>query len=233
MGLIVDITTRCNMTCAHCMWSRTAQGEDMTEEVFVATLKMEPVRGRGTLSFGSGEPTIHPLFWRFIELALADGRWGVRVVTNGKKKRTSLRLAELAKEGKLQAHLSLDEWHDPISPEVIEAFKRDPSLPNDKRGYREMVQEDLKNVGRCDFGPDQAPSCRCPVPKVRPDGSVYLCGCEEAKPIGHVLTGWDKGLVKKPSALGCSAYSAGADNKAGQKRFYEGLHQIMVKGRTR
>ena len=231
MGVLVDITTRCNMTCGHCMWSRTQQGEDMTEEVFRAALKMAPVRGYGTFSFGSGEPTVHPQFWKFIEIALEDKRWNVRVVTNGKLTETALRLAELGKQGILEAHLSLDKWHDKIDQSVIDAFKRDPTLKGDKRAYRFCEDSDLKNIGRCDFAKDKRPSCRCPVPKITTNGNVYFCGCEQAIAIGHVLTGWDEGAKKNYKKLNCTRWIEGAD-KTAPSRFFGGVQSALRNGST-
>lgn len=229
MGVLVDITTRCNMTCGHCMWSRTQQGQDMTEEIFRAALAMKPVRGFGTFSLGSGEPTVHPQFFDFLAIAIADTRWRVRVVTNGKLSAIALKVAELAGIGQIEGHLSLDRWHDPIDPAVIAAFKRDASNPSDKRAYRFCDQEDLKNVGRCDFALDKRPSCRCPVPKITVDGSVFFCGCERAISIGHVLTGWDERLAKEPRKLNCDRYALNADSDAPSKLF-DGLRKISRLG---
>lgn len=233
MGVIVDITTRCNMACGHCMWSRDVHtGEDMTLETFKQALSMEPVRGYGTLSLGTGEPTVHPQFWDFVDAALADERWTVRVVTNGKRTKIALKIAEMARSGVLEGHLSLDKWHDPIDPDVVEAFKRDPSLPNDRRAYRHCKDEDLKNAGRCDFGPRRGPTCRCPVPKIIPDGTVFWCGCETALAIGHVSSGWDVNLVSRPRQLGCQSFLPGADRSA-TRDFFGKMRLAVLTGKSR
>jgi MoaA/NifB/PqqE/SkfB family radical SAM enzyme len=203
----------------------------MTMDTFLAVLDMEPVRGHGVLSFGTGEPTVHPQFLEMLQLAMADNRWFVRVVTNGKRKKLCLEVAALAAEGKIEGHLSLDEWHDPIPSEVVEAFKRDVSNPVDKRAYRICRPQDLKNVGRCDFGPDSRPTCRCPVPKVRPDGSVYWCGCENAVRLGDVRT-WDRTMLCDKRKLGCDGFLLGA-NKGATKAFFGRLGRALMTGGDR
>ncbi len=206
----------------------------MTEEVFRAALNVEPLSSiRGVMSFGTGEPTVHTKFWDFLNLALTDGRWKIRVVTNGKRTDWALKVAELGKEGKIQAHLSLDQWHDPIKQEVIEAFKRDPSNTRDRRSYRFCEEKDLKNLGSCDFGTDKRPMCRCPVPKITVDGSIYNCGCETAVKLGHVLSGWDKTLLQDRSKLGCARYLPGSDKGENARVFFSRMGKLIREGTDR
>ena len=124
--MYTHITTKCNMTCAHCCYAATMKGRDMTLKMFKTILK----KWSGTINTGSnyivlggGEPTMHPEFWEFVEYAQRCGYpW---LATNGSNTETALKLCEMAKTGELSCALSIDEWHDPIDPEVVKAFKDD------------------------------------------------------------------------------------------------------------
>ena len=111
--MYIKITTRCNMTCAHCCYSATKDGEDMPIKVFKKILDKwyrEIECGDGYVTLGGGEPTLHPEFWDMVELAWKYGTpW---MVTNGSNKKAALLIADLAKKGYLHGVLSLDKWHD-------------------------------------------------------------------------------------------------------------------------
>lgn len=183
--MYIQITTRCNMSCEHCCYSCTADGEDMSIETFKKALDDEHV------SIGGGEPTVHPQFWEFLGVAIGSCEY-VWLATNGKKTDTALVLAKLAKKGVIGCDLSQDEYHDYIEPKVIQAFtktKRDGvsgfynTLDNDSRNIRDVTGREI-NAGRCDFGTDKG--CVCSDIICKPDGSVYACGCNDAPCFGNV-----------------------------------------------
>jgi len=185
--MYIQITTRCNMHCAHCGMSCTAQGEDMSLQTFRQALEYS----EDTVAIGGGEPTIHPLFWQFLGEAMAccEDVW---LATNGKMTETALALAGLAKRGIIGCDLSQDDYHEPVDPRVVEAFTVDQkraynSTTCDQRGIRNVMGHEVK-AGRCDFGEE---GCICPDLFVKPDGQVYLCGCEDAPCIGSVLDGFN------------------------------------------
>lgn len=186
--MYAQITTRCNMTCDHCGFNCTADGEDMSLDVFRRVVELP-----GSLTIGGGEPTLHPLFWEFMELALSRvGDLGL--ATNGSMTETTLRLAKLARQGAICCALSLDKFHDPIDQRVIEAFKgaaKQNGYPHvaysdDYRIIRD-VSEGLVNSGRCDFG---QPACPCSGPFIKPSGDIHTCGCLDAPSIGCIQTGY-------------------------------------------
>lgn len=195
--MYLQIVTRCNMTCAHCCMAATREGQDMSMHTFYAALK----RVQGNVTIGGGEPTLHRRFWdilmeskSYMEFEYGDG--SVWLATNGKKKRIALALASLAKSGAIACSLSRDSYHDPIDPKVVAAF----TVDRDRRGdndYRDIRNVDgrLINSGRCDFGSDN--SCVCAEMMIKPDGSVYSCGCRDAIYFGNVNAelcipdGWD------------------------------------------
>ncbi len=66
--MYIQITTRCNMSCEHCCYSCTHEGEDMSLETFRNCLGFDEYN-----TLGGGEPTIHPLFWQFLGRICAMG----------------------------------------------------------------------------------------------------------------------------------------------------------------
>lgn len=188
--MYAQITTRCNMTCAHCGFDCTADGEDMSLDVFRQVVDLP-----GKMTIGGGEPTLHPLFWEFLELALSRGSTP-GLATNGSMTDTAIRLAELARQGIICCALSRDKFHDPIDPRVIEAFDGAPqqngyphvAYSDDYRVIRD-VANGLVNSGRCDFG---QPACLCPGLFIKPSGDIRACGCTNAPSIGCIQTGYYK-----------------------------------------
>ena len=200
--MYIKITTRCNMSCEHCCYSATKDGEDMAIEMFKKILDkwhQEIDCGNGYVTLGGGEPTLHPKFWDFVELAWKYGRpW---MVTNGSNKKDALLIAELAKKGYLHGVLSLDKWHDPISREVIDAFTEglthqdhgrfkcmiSTTDPNDRREIRTVILPYAG--GRAVQFEVSTKSCPCPGFQFVPSGDIYPCGCDDAPIIGTVDSG--------------------------------------------
>lgn len=184
--MYIQLTTRCNMACAHCCFSATHEGEDMTLETFNAALALAASRG-DYLTLGGGEPTVHPKFFEFLGLALANnalyGEMPILVVTNGKRKEMALKLAAMAKQGMLNVDLSRDGYHDPIANEVVVAFTKKQSYSRDShdhdyRGIRD-TSDNLMAVGRAveeNLGGEDG--CCCEDLLVAPDGTLFSCGCK-------------------------------------------------------
>ena len=172
------------MTCAHCCYRCTAQGVDMSQEVYQAAL-MLAADTDANIAIGGGEPTVHPLFWQFLGEALGCGVEYVWLATNGKVTNTAIALAGLAKGSELlSVSLSQDEFHEPIEQRVIDTF-RHASLE------LRNVSDHLVNAGRAkdnELGGDSR-HCACPGIIVKPNGDIYPCGCEDAPKIGNVLKG--------------------------------------------
>ena len=182
--MYLKLTERCNMTCKHCCMASTAKGRDMSREVAFAALQLAEDRG-DDLTIGGGEPTLHPLFWDILGLAL--GRVAacdipVLVVTNGSMTKDALRLADLARRGVISAALSQDSWHDPIDPKVVKAFTKEHRTvgygerDNDYREIR-TVERIIKSGRALKWGTDE--SCCCDTLFVEPDGKLWACGCRK------------------------------------------------------
>ena len=185
--MYLRLTSRCNMTCAHCGFSCGKRGKDMSKEVFKAALKLV-YKYSEAITLGGGEPTLHPEFWEFFGLALAiaakdDGR-GLYIVTNGSITETALALASLAKTGVIYASLSQDYFHDPIDPQVVAAFTRDKfkygSVDSDNRAICTANLEKIIDVGRAkknNIG--QRKICFCDDIVIEPDGRLWACACRK------------------------------------------------------
>lgn len=180
--MYLQITDRCNMTCAHCCMDAQATGQDMSLKTFRAALQEGDY-----ITLGGGEPTIHPQFEKMLLLAIATCE-SVHIITNGKHKERALLLAKLARAGVIGAELSQDPYHEEIDEAVIQAFTRskprDAYNPdNDLRGIRDTSQK-LLNAGRCDWVEDE--SCCCEEEVVTPAGDIKPCGCLGAPVLASV-----------------------------------------------
>ena len=141
--MYIQITTRCNMKCAHCCYSAGPEGEDMSFDMFKMILdkwgKQMAELDNNLIILGGGEPTIHPDFWKMIMYSTSYGiPW---VATNGKLTEDALLLADLGKKGKVSSVLSLDKWHEPIAQKVIDAFKN-----GFEEGFQYLKKEERNNL---------------------------------------------------------------------------------------
>lgn len=153
-------------------------------DVFQAALKLEP---QALLNIGGGEPTCHPQFWDMLDLARKERGNRIWLATNGKRTEAALRLAEMRRNLEIRLTLSQDEWHEPISPEVVKAY-RDLT----ENGFARSIRNVAKGLGpikagRCDWGD---PRCNGAMPFVQFDGMVRQCACLDAPIIGDVFVGY-------------------------------------------
>lgn len=222
--MYLTLTTRCNMTCAHCCMSATRKGDDMSREVFIKALELASEYGM-YLTLGGGEPTIHPEFFEYLDKAMEYTRLGVEgpifVITNGKVKRTAERLLRLVEDERdlpLHVELSQDEWHDPIHPDVVAKFSRYQKLrmnhrwstgPFPKAGIRTVTS--IVPVGRAadpvrgiQLNSLGIKCCRN-APLVDPFGTIWSCGCKIHKLgtvwDGDALAGYDAEYAHEGGAL--------------------------------
>ncbi len=190
-----QITTKCNMTCGHCGFACGAKGENMSLKTFKNALMFHVEYDVDNVQFGGGEPTIHPKFWQFFELArecvkndLSDAHtW---LCTNGKKTQDTMQLLDMAEREEIHLTLSLDKWHDAIDPEVVRRFERQTSFWGGPISIKRASLHSISKVGRAkDLIGDERYQCFCTVPLIKPNGDVHGCGCEDAPVFGNVNDG--------------------------------------------
>lgn len=91
--MYIQITTKCNMECAHCAFSCTMRGRHMEWDTFMGAVAFMK-QWDDTVSIGGGEPTLHPQFFDILKACLGDFDY-VWMATNGSQTDTMLRLANI------------------------------------------------------------------------------------------------------------------------------------------
>ena len=164
----------------------------MTQEVFDKALEIAKEFSM-FVTLGGGEPTLHPkcLDWsmqaafQLVDVSLDNDCPVVLIITNGKKAKPAIQLAKMTKLGIIQAELSQDEFHDPIDPKTVDAFKRYAGIRNVTGQYGETP---VIGVGRAlDECSNVRQGCACSTMFVAPNGDFYGCGCK-VKKLGNILT---------------------------------------------
>jgi hypothetical protein len=153
-----------------------------------------------SIAIGGGEPTLHPKFNDFLLHAIANVE-NVWLATNGSVTTTALNLAKLAKRGVVGVDLSQDSYHDDIDPAVVAAFsdmKRDrSSFLYENRTDRRSIRNTERNIiyaGRAKhlYEANKKLTCCEEGGIIKPDGSIWWCGCSSSMKIGDVCKGFYK-----------------------------------------
>lgn len=172
----IPITERCNMSCAHCLASCTAQGKDMSWGTYIQAIKASMDSPIITLT--GGEPTLHPHFMEMLEYAISKRPKGtIGVVTNGSNAELSLKLADMTEQGIIYASISQDQWHDPIEDVVVSRFKN--------IGGKSYIQTTAKNnkeviaAGRGANIEGARDECAGKDLSLDVEGNVFLCDCKK------------------------------------------------------
>lgn len=81
--MIINITQHCTLRCPHCMQNACPERtEMMSKEVFIQAMQFAKGIGSQMVLLSGGEPTTHPMFFEFLQLAL-DNFISVSVLSNG------------------------------------------------------------------------------------------------------------------------------------------------------
>ena len=201
--MYLQITTKCNMSCAHCCFSCGKNGMHSTRQVAIDMLRYAEEQGEANLTIGGGEPTLHPDFFDILRNALwmFDSVW---MATNGSRTKTMYRLSDIMEDndyaavnpimadGKLYVALSQDPHHNPIDPNIVNLWKQ----------YRYEIRNTsnhIMGVGRAKKNQLAPPEdCACEDIILKPDGSIRLCGCLKSPIIGTIYDGiytdWQKAI---------------------------------------
>jgi len=182
--MYIQITSRCNMKCAHCCGDYGVKGVDMTRDMFIAAAELAEDHGE-YVTIGGGEPTLHPLFWDFIGIALGyqECKGSVCVITNGSVTGTATRLANLARAGVIGAELSQDRYHSAIDPYVVQVFTRERGYGEDHNDFRGIrTVRTILNLGRAaENGIGTEDDCSCDDLFARSDGTLWACAHEKVQ----------------------------------------------------
>lgn len=220
--MYIQITTACNMSCAHCAFSCSSQkrGTFMHKDIYLRVLKF--CEGTGDfVTIGGGEPTLHPKFWEFLGLALAANldEGMIWMATNGSVKKTALALAKLAKSGVIGCALSQDYWHDPIDHEVIQAFQ--------DLEIRDVSEHIIDKGAARENELGGKPGCACPDVHVKPNGDVYMCGCPDSLKLGGLEVLEDYALFERVREVGEDTGECGDELTDAQRNYILGLTDVL------
>jgi MoaA/NifB/PqqE/SkfB family radical SAM enzyme len=176
------LTDRCNMSCEHCCFSCTKNGTDMSLEVFEKALSYCDEY----VTLGGGEPTLHPQFEKMLCQAMTVGK--VLVITNGSIKQRAMLLAKLAQKDVIDSQLSLDQFHDQIDCEVMQAFfDLDNGIRNTTADRDPLPHGRAKEYLDGNYPEPDGNDCCCDELICRPNGDVYACGCNDSPKLGNIL----------------------------------------------
>lgn len=183
--MYIQITSRCNMACAHCIYScGLKKGRHMSMDTFrQAVLVAESYDS--PITIGGGEPTLHPDLLAMLGIASLTADLPPFMVTNGtcSKKLWSL-LMRAQKREHIDVRVSNDLWHD---TSMIRDWVREDAdchklwwgdKSNDhrtlirqgraKRNWKKLLWECEQSGIRLN-----AIESECGYPRVAPDGRVW------------------------------------------------------------
>lgn len=81
----VVLTDKCNLKCPYCIASDYVNQHGpgfITKDAFLEIIKFI-AKTDSSIGFFGGEPTIHPQFLEFVDLALGTTNKGITIFTNG------------------------------------------------------------------------------------------------------------------------------------------------------
>lgn len=206
--MYLQITTKCNMKCAHCCYSCNKNGKHMPRNVWQDAIRFAEKWDSEVISIGGGEPTLHPDFFEILQRCM----WGfsyVWMATNGSRTKTMRRLvnilngedyyngeenAIIPEKDQFSVELSTDYYHDPISDEIRDYWERMTKAKRPGFGLRDVTQ----GHGPVEQGRAKRTSsamrdgCCCPELTIRPDGKIKVCGCTNSPIIGDIWNGIER-----------------------------------------
>jgi hypothetical protein len=117
----IQITEKCNMSCDHCCYSCTMQGQHMPLQTAKMAIDFAVDNGFDeALSIGGGEPTLHPDFFEILKYALDSG-CNVWMATNGSQTEVMKRLYNIIIENDWDSfECTCEASLDPDDPDYYE-----------------------------------------------------------------------------------------------------------------
>jgi MoaA/NifB/PqqE/SkfB family radical SAM enzyme len=130
--LIIKVTTRCDLNCAHCVLDEAGDSKDLPLDVFAKILREAKPFGANIASFTGGEPRLHPQFDELIGIAVEYGyTWNL--VSNGQDVNSLLKILEKYVDSCRGIFLSFDG----VTSDVHDGLRR-------KRGAFNKLQETVE-----------------------------------------------------------------------------------------
>ena len=216
--MYLQITTKCNMSCAHCCYSCTHRGKHADYNTLMQAIICASEHDDETITIGGGEPTLHPRFFDILAECLTMFSY-VWLATNGSQTNAMFRLSNILdgedcpececseediengfcncyenaiwQENKLGVALSQDPFHDPIDQRIVDIWRRHTQR-HAPSGYEiRDVSNHVINQGRAvrtQIG--QEKGCPCPDLVIKPNGKIRACGCTRSPCIGDIWNGF-------------------------------------------
>ena len=178
--LHLQLTMACNMSCPHCNvgCSVTRRGEYIPPDILQHIYQNYP---SSMYLLTGGEPTLHRDLFNIIStLSLQPCTKKVIVITNGKRTEIVKELFKLHRfNNKLELRLSIDQYHEPIDPDIEAEFRLNHSISE----LNFVVNRGSAAINGINT---IAEGCSSPVPTVSPSGILTKCGCPNSTVLGSV-----------------------------------------------
>ena len=215
--MYLQITEKCNMTCAHCGFSCTMGGKHGDRRVIMDAIRFATDYGDEFIEIGGGEPTLHPDFFDILKTCLweFENTW---MATNGSQTDIMYRLHDIINN---EDHPECDceeldpeqyEKYDCLCHEKLDYYplmgedKLEVVLSQDcyhdpidskildlwKRNNYEIrdVSDGVSDTGRANKNQLSSDNtCVCAGIIIKPTGKLKLCGCEDSPIIGDIYSG--------------------------------------------
>lgn len=198
--MYIQITDHCNMTCAHCGYGCSPEKNNfITVGQFNNAISIASEIKSQFLTIGGGEPTLHPDFWKFFDIAI--NRIGaVSIVTNGTQYETCKSLFELSeKDENISVCVTLDKYHDSkmIDKRLFKHIKNKPELRKKNTNVSITPIGRAKSLSRKTNSINNGKCCFGPNPTMFVNGNIGICGCPDTQIIGNIKDNLRSDLVTK------------------------------------
>lgn len=186
--MYIQVTTRCNMRCIHCLYACGPRGKDMSFETFKLAVDCA-YEHQEDVTIGGGEPTLHPQILDMVAYACTYGyhrmaHESVTLITNGTcDQATWDMLVRAHEDSELDLHVSNSIFHDKTKQKPwVTKYARTkriwwasdkPNLDIDLLGRAIRNQKRIYEIARrhrythVEFGEGD-----CRWPRVTPEGLV-------------------------------------------------------------
>ena len=200
--MYVKITNRCNLRCAHCAYSCTIEGQDMTMTTFENTCHFyNSLLVKDAMVLGGGEPTLNHLFPHFVRRCKRHNIFP-QLTMNGVDEHRTMRIARLFDAGFIEgAMLGYTPLHRAehrrlgirYSEKVLERFENtEDKMKGDSfiwghgllTGNLNPVV--ISKVGRARTLKNATEECLADDMLIEPNGIIRACLCPNGQVIGNV-----------------------------------------------